>query len=130
MTQGHFLKIFKDAKLKDKTLLSTTRIDIIFNKIKGKGHSKVNFEQFLEGVLEASRTKKCDLKEMCDALKQLQGPHYEGTKTIPTHLHDDKEGYTGVHKNGGPSNVDKEIDRTPDLGFGLKKENQENESKN
>lgn len=42
MSGSNFLKVFKDAGAED-DLLSTTRIDIIFNKIKIKGHSKIEF---------------------------------------------------------------------------------------
>lgn len=42
LSSGHFLKIFKDSELLDKELTST-RMDIIFNKVKVKGNSKIDF---------------------------------------------------------------------------------------
>lgn len=70
MSQSNFLRVFKDAGAEDE-LLSSTRIDIIFNKIKVKGQSKIEYPQFLEGALIASRTKKCDLDELGKSLRKL-----------------------------------------------------------
>ena len=38
-----FVKVFKDSKLTDKNL-STTSLDIIFSKIKTKGKLKITFD--------------------------------------------------------------------------------------
>lgn len=38
-----FVKIFKDCGVLDKTL-TTTGLDIIFNKIKAKGSKKIDYE--------------------------------------------------------------------------------------
>jgi len=34
------------------------------------------------------------------------GPTFSGTKAEANKFHDDKSLYTGVHANGGPTNVD------------------------
>ena len=44
MSQGKFLQIFKNSKLVDKKLLTTTRVDIIFNNIKTKGKQKISYQ--------------------------------------------------------------------------------------
>lgn len=54
-------------------------------------------------------------------LKELKGPVYHGTKTSYNKLHDDKKSYTGVYKNGGPTNKDSKIDRTVDFNNSLPK---------
>lgn len=66
---------------------------------------------------------------MIETITQLKGPQYKGTKPKPNKLHDNKKNYTGVYKNGGPTNVDSEKDRTVDLGYGYKKD-QENIKQN
>lgn len=53
-----FVKIFKDAKMIDKKLTSTS-LDIIFNKVKTKGKLKIGYSQFVKGVEEAAKEKKC-----------------------------------------------------------------------
>ena len=40
-------------------------------------------------------------------LVKAGGPKWSGTKAEATRFHDDKDAYTGVHAQGGPSTVDK-----------------------
>lgn len=72
MTSGHFLKIFKDSDLLDEKYLTSTRIDIIFNKVKVRGSSKIDFHQFLDGLVEVSREKKMKLQEIVDKIVNLK----------------------------------------------------------
>jgi len=43
------------------------------------------------------------------------GPTFSGTKAEANKFHDDKSLYTGVHANGGPTNVDS---ISPAVSFG------------
>lgn len=43
------------------------------------------------------------------------GPSFSGTKAEANKFHDDKSLYTGVHANGGPTNVDSV---SPTVSFG------------
>lgn len=101
-----FVKVFKDAKMEDKKLTSTG-LDIIFNKIKTKGKVKITYDQFVDGVRLAAQEKKCDYDILASKLASLKGPNFKGTKAEYTKFHDDKGTYTGVHKKGGPKIVDK-----------------------
>jgi len=69
------------------------------------------------------------LKELVDPIIKLEGPSYKGTKVSYNKLHDDKDSYTGVYKNGGPKNIDSEYDRTVDIGYGYNKSNENIENK-
>lgn len=129
MSQSKFLKVFQNSKLIDSKLLTTTRVDIIFNNVKTKGKMKIDFQQFLEGIIESCHAKKVELKSMISEIAQLKDPQYKGTKPKPNKLHDDKKNYTGVYKNGGPTNVDSDKDRTVEIGY-LYKKDQENVDKN
>lgn len=101
-----FVKIFTDAKMIDKHLTSTG-LDIIFNKVKTKGKLKINFEQFVEGVKLAAKDKKCEVVLLSEKISMLKGPNFKGTKPEYNKFHDDKDLYTGVYKQGGPTTVDK-----------------------
>ncbi len=99
-----FVKVFKDSKLIDNKL-STTSIDIIFAKIKTKGKLKINFKQFKNGLVEAAKVKKCDYELLSHKIALSKGPKFKGTKAMYTKLHDDKSQYTGVYAKGGPSKL-------------------------
>lgn len=40
------------------------------------------------------------------AILNIGGPQFKGTQADAVKFHDDKSLYTGVHANGGPTNVD------------------------
>lgn len=68
-----FVKVFKDSKLID-SKLTTTSLDIIFSKIKTKGKLKINAEQFAKGVELAAVEKKCDHSALVGKLCSSKGP--------------------------------------------------------
>ena len=68
-----FVKVFKDAKVLDKKL-QTTSLDIIFNKIKTKGKLKITYSQFVEGVNEAAKEKECEASALCKKICSMKGP--------------------------------------------------------
>lgn len=74
-----FVKVFKDAKLVN-SKLSTTSLDIIFSKVKTKGQLKITPEEFIRGVELAALEKKVDFDTIVEKLSHSTGPKYKGTK--------------------------------------------------
>lgn len=97
-------------------MLLSQDLDIIFSKFK-KGKSKISFEKFVQTLPKIARKKLFDTDELVEKICSLQGPKYKGTKAQYNKLHDDKANYTGVYKNGGPTNLDSEYDRAYDMGY-------------
>lgn len=100
-------------------------------QIKTKGERKINFEQFIQGLLLVAREKASGregtepaarsrrrspphlpslqaepLDVMISRVMQLEGPSVKATVPAAVKLHDDRSTYTGVYKQGGPTNVD------------------------
>ena len=99
-----FSKLAKDTKLLDKKLTSTT-IDLIFAKC--KGIRTMTFEQFHKALEECANKKGISVEAIQSTVCQsAAGPQYNGTKADYVKFHDDKNLYTGVYANGGPSTVD------------------------
>ena len=99
-------KLFKDVGLVGKAL-TTTDIDINFNKVKEKGQKKISYDQFIELLGLLAPKLKMDVDKLKEKISHQKGPAYHGTKTDYNKLHDDKSQYTGVYAKGGPTNVDK-----------------------
>jgi len=53
-----------------------------------------------------AKKKKKTTEVLINAILAVGGPVYTGTKAEAVKYHDDKNLYTGVHANGGPSTVD------------------------
>ena len=122
-----FAKMAKDCKILDKNLTATD-MDLIFAKIKDKAARKITFAQFSKGIEECAKKKKISFDALSEKLCSIGGPVFTGTKAEAVKYHDDKNLYTGVHANGGPSTVDGNIsdisqlcDRTDADVRGIKK---------
>lgn len=100
-----WVKLLKDAGLLHGGFTSTDG-DLIFAKIKDKGHLKINFTQFCAGLDLVATKKKTD-RAAIDAKVEAAKPAASGTKAEANKFHDDKSLYTGVYANGGPQAVDK-----------------------
>ena len=105
MDNRQFAKLAKDTKILDKKLTSTD-IDLIFSKIKEKGGRKITFKAFNEGITHMSAKKGISADDLKAAICSAGGPQFSGTKAEANKFHDDKNLYTGVYKQGGPSTVD------------------------
>ena len=90
-----FAKLSKDCNLLDKKLTSTD-VDLVFAKIRGSGHRKINFDQFKECIHEIAKKKGISEEEINESIVKAGGPHFHGTKALHVKLHDDKSQYTGV----------------------------------
>ena len=100
-----FAKMAKDTKILDKHLTATD-IDLIFAKVKDKAARKINALQFIKGIEECAAKKKITFEALEASLLAVGGPVFTGTKTEKVKYHDDKNLYTGVYAQGGPTNVD------------------------
>ncbi len=98
-----FAKLTKDTKLQDKKLTSTD-VDLIFAKV--KGIRTLTFDQFKKALEEVAKKKGVSFEAIQSQICKSDGPQYEGTKADYVKFHDDKNLYTGVYANGGPTTVD------------------------
>jgi len=112
MDGSHFLKLCKDSGLVDGKLITTTDVDLTFQKCKEAKKRSIEFFQFKEGLGILALKKYPDLEpreayEQAVALVVAAAPAAHGTtKAENVSLHDDKTKYTGVSKQGGPTTVD------------------------
>lgn len=106
MDNSHFSKMLKECKIIGKAFTSTDA-DLLFSKIKAKGARKITCADFqTNGIPEiAKKLKKAN--EDIEAMISAASPVAHATKTDAVRFHDDKSTYTGAHKAGGPSTVDR-----------------------
>ncbi|SOV23908.1 p25-alpha family protein, putative [Plasmodium sp. DRC-Itaito] len=116
MDSRTFVKILKDSKLLNKKFTAVDA-DLIFAKVKSKGAKRINYDQFLEAVKCIVEKNKLNYDTFVDTLCQeaSKGPILYGTKTDNVRFFDDKSTFTGVHKQGGPSIIDKNKTQFSDL---------------
>ncbi|KEP66805.1 UNVERIFIED_CONTAM: p25-alpha family protein [Hammondia hammondi] len=102
-----FVKILKDTGVLDEKNLTSVDADLIFAKVKAKTARKIDYPQFEEALKLVAEKKKVSADQIVTKISTSEGgPIFVGTKTEHVRLHDDKDTYTGVHKNGGPVLVD------------------------
>ncbi|XP_033026962.1 tubulin polymerization-promoting protein family member 2-like [Lacerta agilis] len=107
MTGKNFSKMLKECGVMDGKLVTSTDVDILFNKVKSKGARNITFPEFQEALKELS-TKRFKGKSPEEALaathQMLEGkePGSAGvTKTVAAGAVDrltDTSKYTGSHK--------------------------------
>ncbi len=114
MGSKEFVKLNKDCKLLDKKY-TTTDVDINFAKIKSKTAKVITFDQFVQGLKLAATKKGVDYDTIVSLVCQAGGPTFTGTKADYVKFHDDKNLYTGVYANGGPTNVDTKSGHVSDI---------------
>mmetsp|Transcript_19373 Transcript_19373/g.20098 ORF Transcript_19373/g.20098 Transcript_19373/m.20098 type:complete len:569 (+) Transcript_19373:14-1720(+) len=134
MTSSKFLKIMKDSNLLDNNLRQPD-VDLIFTKCKATGQRTIDLEGFKRGLEMIASRKDVSFNELVDYIQMTtaEGPSYAGTTIAQeTRFYDDKETYTGVHKAGGPTVVDRDkqglenlLDRSDADVRGLKKDMRE-----
>lgn len=101
------VKLAKDCKVIDKRL-NRNDVDIIFSKVKRKGHRKINFDEFLTCTEYFAKRKGLAHSMLIHSMiSKNKGPKLNGTVPDAVSFHDDKSKYTGTHKNGGPESVAK-----------------------
>ncbi|SBS91197.1 p25-alpha family protein, putative [Plasmodium malariae] len=116
MDSRTFVKILKDSKLIGKKLTAVDA-DITFAKVKTKGAKRINYDQFVEAVKYLIEKHKLDYDKFVETLcyEASNGPILYGTKADNVRFHDDKSTYTGVHKLGGPTIIDKNKTQFSDI---------------
>eukprot|EP00924_Labyrinthula_sp_SR-Ha-C_P008942 augustus_masked-scaffold_2-processed-gene-7.4-mRNA-1 protein AED:0.27 eAED:0.30 QI:0/-1/0/1/-1/1/1/0/270 len=103
------VKLARDCRILDKNL-TRNDIDLIFNKVKSRAAKvgrynkrKLNFDDFVECTKVWAQYKTMTHSELIFNLIKSKGkPRLSGTIPDAVSFHDDKNRYTGVHKNGGP----------------------------
>lgn len=110
-----FAKVSKDCNLLDKKL-TPTDVDLIFAKVKTSSAVRtITYPQFEKGVNMWAEKKGITSQQIHDLILNAGGPQFNGTKADAVKFHDDKNLYTGVHANGGPSTIDKNHGGLQDL---------------
>ncbi|XP_062993679.1 tubulin polymerization-promoting protein family member 2-like [Elgaria multicarinata webbii] len=107
MTGKNFSKMLKECGVMDGKAVTSTDVDIVFNKVKTKGARNITYPEFLEAIKELSvkRFKGKSPEEALEATHKLmegQGPGNVGaTKSIQAGAVErltDTSKYTGAHK--------------------------------
>ncbi len=109
-----FAKLAKDSKLLDKKVTATD-IDLIFAKVKDKAERRITFDQFVKGLELIGEKKGLSAEQVHEVILGSGGAQFKGTEAEKVKFHDDKSLYTGVHAQGGPTNVD-QINPTASFG--------------
>ncbi|GIL58565.1 hypothetical protein Vafri_13508 [Volvox africanus] len=127
MDNKNFSKCMKDSKVMDGRCITATEVDLTFMKVKAKSERTINFAQFCNALDHFAQKKgvpRADLDQRIAAVK----PTSNATQTQAVKFYDDKKLFTGVHKNGGPTTIDKMsagglaglLDRSPADNRGVK----------
>ncbi|CAD2215031.1 flagellar associated protein [Angomonas deanei] len=106
MDNSHFSKMLKECKIIGKVFTSTDA-DMLFTKIKAKGARKITFTEFKTKGIPEIATKLKKTNDEVEEMISSASPEAHGTKADNVKFHDDKSLYTGVAKEGGPTNVDR-----------------------
>ncbi|KAH0475585.1 MAG: uncharacterized protein KVP18_000627 [Porospora cf. gigantea A] len=105
MSSKVLTKMLKDNKIYTKKF-TTTDSDLEFSKV-AKKQKVIDFTTFQQLVANLATRKGVEIEAFTSSLLSSEGPLYTATIPDNVRLHDDKSGYTGVHKQGGPSTVDR-----------------------
>jgi hypothetical protein len=123
-----FSKLCRECSIINKGCTKTD-VDLIFTKCKPKSGRKLDWRAFREALtfLAEKRFPKtfketgleAAVKKVEELICKIDGPQANATKAEFVKFHDDQSTYTGVYKQGGPTNVDAKItlsnllDRSP-----------------
>ncbi|GMI41112.1 hypothetical protein TrCOL_g12442 [Triparma columacea] len=105
MDSAHLMKLCKDANILD-THLTRTNVDLIFTKVKGKGTTKLTYDQFNQALHMFADKKRVNPTALMLQIAGVRGPTVSGTVADANRFHDDKSTYTGVYAKGGPTKID------------------------
>jgi hypothetical protein len=136
MDSHQFCKFCTDAKLLDHTSFTKTDAEILFREVKNVYLRKISIVEFSFALDEIGKRNGRGSAEVLAAVKELRGPVFT-TKAHPPQdagaerFYEQKDLYTGVHRYGGPTTVDKGhggkitdlsqlLDRTPADKRGVK----------
>jgi len=136
MDSHQFCKFCTDANLLDAQSFTKTDAEILFREVKNVYLRKISIVEFSFALEEIGKRTGRGTPEVMAAVKELRGPVFT-TKAYPPQdpgaerFYEQKELYTGVHRYGGPTTVDKGhggkitdisevLDRTPADKRGVK----------
>jgi len=114
MDSHQFCKFCADAKLLDEYSYTKPDAEILFREVKNVYLRKISIVEFLFALEEMAKRLGVDQSEVMEKAASLkQGPVFK-TRTPaprknfgPERFFYDRKSFTGVHKNGGPTTVDK-----------------------
>ncbi|CAM9696749.1 unnamed protein product, partial [Phaeothamnion confervicola] len=106
MNSAKFTKLAKDCGLVDRRL-TTTDLDLIFTRVKGKGLKTIDFATFQQACHHMASQKGMNYDGILEAIVAAGGPTVSGTIASNVRFHDDRSTFTGVHQHGGPTHVDR-----------------------
>jgi len=132
---SRFLKLCTDTGLINSNSFRKTEVDLVFAKFKeqlgGYGAGILKSQGFVEALKYIAAKKQVSYEDLVDQIlssspKAMQ-PNSSVTKASKIRFHDDQSTYTGVHKAGGPTTVDRdkkqlqnvvenESEKTPNTG--------------
>jgi len=119
---SRFYKLCVDAKLYNKQF-RTNDVDILYTKHKIKGQRKMDWRGFKAALAEVATKRGEGLEAVVNRIIQAtaNGPSVSGTFAEPNRFHDDKNTFTGVYREGGPTMIDREKMTMSDLCDRFKK---------
>jgi len=106
---ARFLKFCKDFQLFDHSFRHVD-VDVVFAKHKETGQRYLSFRGFRSALAQIAFRKKMDIEVLIEYIEcngALRTNTTSGLIPMPNRFHDDLQGYTGVHKAGGPTVVDR-----------------------
>lgn len=108
---GRFRKFIMDNKklLINLKVFKRTEIDVLFTKFKDPSISKLTYEGFLCCIQEIATKYKLTVTELTQKINAAGfccGPIRDYTHLLPNRFYDDESTYTGVHKAGGLTIID------------------------
>ena len=101
-----FMKFLKDSELIASNC-TPTDADLIFTKVKPRGGRTLSFDGFMEGLNQVALRKGISWNVVVThIINRVAGPTTSHTvRAEKVRFHDDKSLYTGVHAQGGPTNI-------------------------
>jgi len=121
MDSARFYKLVKDGNLLNKTF-RYNEVDLVFTKYKLAGQRRMDYKGFKAALGDIAVKRGTTLDQLTRSLMENSaGPTISGTEALPNRFHDDKSTFTGVYKEGGPTNVDREKMTMSDLCDRFKK---------
>ena len=121
MDSARFYKLVKDGNLLNKSFRYND-VDLVFTKYKLAGQRRMDYKGFKAALGDIAVKRGVTLDQLTRSLiENSAGPTISGTEALPNRFHDDKSTFTGVYKEGGPTNVDREKMTMSDLCDRFKK---------
>jgi hypothetical protein len=103
-----FLKFCQDAQLFDKKF-RLQDVDVVFAKYKMSGLRYITYDGFYSALLDIALRRDTDFETLLQQVSSTSSVRPNSARLIPkaNRFHDDISTYTGVHRAGGPTVIDR-----------------------